>query len=184
MGTIQKGPNPLLPSLLVLIGTTTETWHFKPCPTHRTFSMLTYWRDLQVCSLHPPNTLSEWDSGTAIGPSSSDTLLLPPVWHHKLYPVTLSGFTWRSTNSSATFCMALRGEANQHHRQTEAQLSSCWDTQLWEIKILQIGSMDCAAKAKLTSNEDMCTSNMNLYLHIYVVSHTNMHLCMRVLQKM
>lgn len=93
METIQRGPNPLLSSLLVLIGTTAEMWHFKPCPTHRMFSILTYWRDLQVCSLYPQNTLSKWDSGTAVGPSSSDTLFLPPVWHHKLYPVTLSGFT-------------------------------------------------------------------------------------------
>lgn len=76
MERIQRGPNPLLPNLPLITATTTEMWHFKPRPTHRTFSTSADWRHLLVCSLHLQKTLSKWNSGTAIGPSSSDTFII------------------------------------------------------------------------------------------------------------
>lgn len=45
---------------------------------------LSHWRDLPGHSFHPKNAPSKWDSGPVTPPSSSDPLLLPPVWHHKL----------------------------------------------------------------------------------------------------
>lgn len=173
MERIQRGPNPLLPNWPLITGTTTEMGHFKPCPAHSTFPIPTSWRHLLLCSLHLQKTLPKGDPSTAVGPSSSHTLLLPPVWHHGPYP------------ACPTTAKPQRGSERWTSITDNQRLGSLLGgTELWEREILQIGNTDCAAKAKLTGDENMCTSSMNLHLHIYMLPYTNMHLCSPVLQKM